>query len=703
MPDLLHVTYAQTGASTTSDRLGMREMQARAYARRNEQYLLIKSPPASGKSRALMFLALDKVHHQGLDKVLIAVPEMSIGSSFRDTDLVSHGFFANWHIEPRYSLCTPGSDSGKVERVLQFLQDRDAHYLLCTHATLRFAWERLKSGSLSCLDKALVAIDEFHHTSEEDGNKLGAMLADVMRRSSAHVVAMTGSYFRGDCVPILSPEAEQKFAVVTYTYYEQLNGYKYLKSLGLGYHFYRGQYLDALADVLDLSKKTIIHIPSVNSRESTKKKLNELDRILDIMGTVESVDQDTGIINVRTRDGRMLKVADLVNDGPKRVDILGYLRGIRNRDDMDIIIALGMAKEGFDWPWCEHVLTVGYRSSLTEVVQIIGRATRDCEGKTHAQFTNLIAQPDADDKDVQTAVNNLLKAISLSLLMRDVLAPNIRFKPRSDMKKGEKPEPDVIVVEDTERPLSPELKKVLEEQGVDMLTEKLVTSAPNNVGLKTAIVSDDQRELFTVGLGKLIRETFSNLTAEDQENLRLLVITKLGLMAAGDDAKPDTDTKQDPKPVLPPIIEIDDKGTGKDKNGRDNTGDGDTTIVRPNTELLKLSDRFLSTDELNIDLIAQINPFHKAYEILSKNMDAPTLKAIQTAVDMSRSTMSEEEALLLWNDVLKFTREHNCPPSNTSTDAYERRLAEALSYVRMRKAQAAARSGDAAAAGEGKA
>ena len=672
MPDLLHVTYAHTGDSITSNKLGMREMQARAYQRRNEQYLLIKSPPASGKSRALMFLALDKIHNQGLDKVLIAVPEMSIGSSFKDTDLVSHGFFADWHIDPIYSLCTPGSDSGKVDRVLKFLQDKDAHYLLCTHATLRFAWERLKDGPLSCLNKALIAIDEFHHTSEEDGNKLGAMLADVMQRSAAHVVAMTGSYFRGDSVPILSPDAEQKFAVVTYTYYEQLNGYKYLKSLGLGYHFYRGQYLDAIADVLDLSKKTIIHIPSVNSRESTKKKLDELDRILDIMGTVESVDPNTGIINIRTRDDRMLKVADLVNDGPMRVNILGYLRGIKNRDDMDIIIALGMAKEGFDWPWCEHVLTVGYRSSLTEVVQIIGRATRDCAGKPHAQFTNLIAQPDADDKDVQTAVNNLLKAISLSLLMRDVLAPNIRFRPRSDMKEGEEPEQNVIIIDDSKRPLSPELKKILEEQGVDMITEKLITSAPDNIGLKTAIVNNDQRELFTTGLGKLIKETFSNLTADDQECLRELVITKLGLMAD----KPDPE----PKPVLPPLIEVDE---GKDtKTGIE---DGEAT-VRSNTEFLK--QRFLNTDELNIDLIAKINPFHEAYEILSKNLDTRTFKAIQTAVDMSRSPMSEEEALLLWNEVCKFTREHGCPPSPTSTDAYERRLAEALAYVRIRKAEA---------------
>ena len=62
-----------------------------------------------------------------------------------------------------------------------------------------------------------------------------------------------------------------------------------------------------------------------------------------------------------------------------------------DRDYVDIIIALGMAKEGFDWIWCEHALTIGYRSSLTEIVQIIGRATRDAPGKTRARFTNLIA------------------------------------------------------------------------------------------------------------------------------------------------------------------------------------------------------------------------------------------------------------------------------------------------------------------------
>lgn len=123
---------------------------------------------------------------------------------------------------------------------------------------------------LHAFNNTLVAIDEFHHVSADENSRLGGLIDVLMKQSTAHIVAMTGSYFRGDTLPILTPEDEALFTKVTYTYYEQLNGYQFLKSLGIGYHFYQGQYFDALPDVLDLLKKTIIHIPNVNSSESVK-------------------------------------------------------------------------------------------------------------------------------------------------------------------------------------------------------------------------------------------------------------------------------------------------------------------------------------------------------------------------------------------------------------------------------------------------
>src|ERR1700737_1434751 len=102
---------AQTGKSTKATELGMRTMQERVYERRGEQYLLIKSPPASGKSRALMFVALDKLHSQNVKKAIIVVPERSIGGSFADEPLSRFGFFADWEVKPRWNLCNaPGVD-----------------------------------------------------------------------------------------------------------------------------------------------------------------------------------------------------------------------------------------------------------------------------------------------------------------------------------------------------------------------------------------------------------------------------------------------------------------------------------------------------------------------------------------------------------------------------------------------------------------
>src|SRR5215208_6780634 len=87
------VSYARNGTSTKANALGMRPMQERAYERRGEQYLLIKSPPASGKSRALMFIALDKLQNQGIRQAIIVVPERAIGASFHDEPLSKYGFW----------------------------------------------------------------------------------------------------------------------------------------------------------------------------------------------------------------------------------------------------------------------------------------------------------------------------------------------------------------------------------------------------------------------------------------------------------------------------------------------------------------------------------------------------------------------------------------------------------------------------------
>jgi superfamily II DNA or RNA helicase len=635
MQNTVNVTYAQTGQSSKTNEFGMREMQAKAYASRDEQYLLLKAPPASGKSRALMFIALDKLEKQGLKKVIVAVPERSIGGSFAPTLLSKDGFFTDWKPNQLYNLCTPGTDgnTGKVDAFKKFMSN-DEKILICTHATLRFAFEQIDTASFN---DTLLAIDEFHHVSADVDNRLGEVLRSVIKNTNAHVVAMTGSYFRGDANPVLMPEDEEKFAKVSYNYYEQLNGYTFLKSLGIGYHFYQGKYTSAIGEILDTDKKTILHIPSPNAGESTKDKYQEVDTIIDIIGNVDHIDNETGVIYVKRHgDNKIIKVADLVTDTRNRDNIQNYLRDMKSVDDMDLIIALGMAKEGFDWPFCEHALTVGYRGSLTEIIQIIGRCTRDSNNKTHAQFTNLIAQPDAADGEVKNSVNSMLKAITASLLMEQVLAPNFKFKTK--LSDDDKAEAGEIKIRGFKTPSSKRVKDIIEAD----LNDLKATILQDDTMLKAMPGNLDPEVINKILIPKIIKLKYPDLSDDEIDQLRQHV-------------------------VVDSVI----------KNGEIKEV-GDKRFVR-------MADKFINIDDLHIDLIDKVNPFQKAFEILSKSVTTKVLKVIQDTIEKTRIDMTVEEAYILWNKIKEFVTENKREPNINSVNQQEVRMAQAIILLKEEK------------------
>lgn len=672
------VTYAQTGNSTKSNELGMRAMQERAFEKRGEQYLLIKSPPASGKSRALMFIALDKLQNQGLKQAIVVVPEKSIGSSFNDEPLSKFGFWADWTVQPKWNLCnSPGTDGGKVKSVGAFLES-DASVLVCTHATFRFAVDKF---GVEAFDNWLIAVDEFHHVSANPDNKLGQHLADFISRDKVHLVAMTGSYFRGDAKAVLSPEDEAKFDSVTYTYYEQLNGYQYLKTLDIGYFFYSGSYADDILQVIDPNEKTILHIPNVNSRESTKDKRREVEHIIDALGDWQGTDPQTGFQIVKTPEGRVLKIADLVDDeSVKRDRVSAALKDPAhkdNRDYVDIIIALGMAKEGFDWIWCEHALTVGYRASLTEIVQIIGRATRDAKGKSRARFTNLIAEPDASEEAVTEAVNDTLKAIAASLLMEQVLAPRFNFTPKNaksgpvegfdygesgyDPNKAniglnEEQGSFQIEIKGLKEPKSKEGKRICQED----LNEVITAFVQDKTTIERGLFDEElvPEELTQVRMGKIVATKFPELESEDQEAVRQHAIAALNL------------TQKAKEITLS-------GGNNDDKPG------GNTALI---DGVRKFA---MDVRELDIDMIDWINPFGEAYAILAKTMSEESLKTISAIISAKKIKLTPEEARDLARRALKFKQERGRRPSLTSSDAWEKKMAEGVDYLKRMKQEAA--------------
>jgi superfamily II DNA or RNA helicase len=675
------VTYAQDGTSTRPNALGMRPMQERAYQKRGEQYLLIKSPPASGKSRALMFIALDKLENQKLKQAIIVVPEKAIGSSFHNEPLSQFGFWADWQVKPKWNLCdAPGTDGGKVDAMQKFLAN-DAKVLVCTHATFRFAVDKF---GIEVFDDRLIAVDEFHHVSANPDNKLGDHIRQLMTRDKTHIVAMTGSYFRGDAVAVLHPDDESKFDTITYTYYEQLNGYQYLKQLDIGYYFYTNSYTDTIMQVLNPNEKTILHIPNVNSRESTKQKIREVEHIIDELGEWQGTDPNTGFQLVKTADGKILKIADFVDDDPtKRDKVATALKDPTHKNDrdyIDIIIALGMAKEGFDWIWCEHALTIGYRSSLTEIIQIIGRATRDAPGKTRARFTNLIAEPDASEAAVTEAVNDTLKAIAASLLMEQVLAPRFEFKPKRPDNQatpgfdygeggydplkcnvGVNPETGQIQLEikGLAEPKSPEAERICRED----LTELVTAFVQDKPTIERGLFDEElvPEELTQVRMGKIIKEKFPNLEEEDREAIRQHAIAALNLVQQA-------------------------KKTMNESSGVYSTSSSDGEVAK-NTALIDGVRQFaLSVTELDMDLIDRINPFGEAYAILAKSMSEERLKQVAAVIAAKRVNLSVEEARELAKRALRFKQEKGRLPSLTAADPWEKRMAEGIAFL-QRKVQ----------------
>ena len=600
---------------------------------------------------------MTNLYNQGIKRVIVAVPEKSIGRSFKNTNLTNNGFFADWTVTPYFNLTDVKNENDKKGRFIEFFHQDSAKILICAHATLRNGVKELDD---EMFNDTLLAIDEFHHTSADADSNLGDVVRRVMNNSTGHIVAMTGSYFRGDGIPVMRAEDEARFFPVTYNYYQQLNGYKYLKNLILGYHFYHGSYLDHINEVLDTRKKTIIHIPSVNQRAATGLgKFQETAEIMNSIGTLDHKDYNTGIYYIKTPDGRMLKVADLVEDDHKERNMVqGYLQRMKSKDDVDIIIALGTAKEGFDWQWCEMCLTIGVRGSLTEVIQIIGRCTRDCEGKETARFINMIAMPEAEQAEVKVAVNDFLKAITASLLMEQVMAPSWKFKTARDYDDNNNNDLAHTIIVEGLKPLSSVKTKTIVESQLDDLKASILQ---DDMVVKAISGSTTAETITKYLVPKIIRERYPDLTEGEVEEVRQHVL--LDTIVKGSDI-------------------VDDKGnpiTIENNQNEEQESEGN--------RLIKIANRFINIDKLSINLIDTINPFQRAYEVISKSVDAKTLKVIQDSISEQKYDMTLEQAIILFKGPLKkYVEEHDGNlPSVDAPDPKIRELAIAFQKIKNLK------------------
>ncbi len=317
---------------------------------------------------------------------------------------------------------------------------------------------------------------------------------------------------------------------------------------------------------------------------------------------------------------------------------------------------------------------MGYRSSLTEIIQIIGRATRDAQGKTHARFTNLIAEPNVEEEAVVDAVNDTLKAIAASLLMEQVLAPKFNFTPKNSHsvpaegfdygENGYDPAATnvgfnestgqfQIVIKGLVEPKSSEAQRICQED----LNEVITAFVQDKTALERGLFDEEMvpEELTQVRMGKIVKDKYPELDDEDQEAVRQHAITALNLT----------------------------------QKAKERVNTGDDTIQSGNTALIDGVRKFaMDVRDLDIDLIDHINPFSEAYAILAKAMNEDSLKQVAAVIAAKRINLSLDEARELAKRALKFKQERGRLPSLIAQDPWEKRMAEGIAFLQRKTMEA---------------
>jgi hypothetical protein len=301
-------------------------------------------------------------------------------------------------------------------------------------------------------------------------------------------------------------------------------------------------------------------------------------------------------------------------------------------------------------------LTIGVRGSLTEVIQIIGRCTRDCEGKETARFVNMIAMPEAEQAEVKVAVNDFLKAITASLLMEQVMAPSWKFKTIKDENDPNGDLAHTIVVEGL-KPLSSDKTKTIVESQLDDLKAAILQ---DDMVVKALSGSTTAETITQHLIPKVIRERYPELSDGEVEEVRQRVL--LDTIVKGNDI-------------------VDDKGNAISMNSSDEEQPSE------GNRLLKIANRFINIDKLSINLIDNINPFQRAYEVISKSVDAPTLKIIQDTIAEQKFDLTLEQAITIFKGPLKkYVAEHEGKvPSIDDPNPQVREMAAALQMIKNLK------------------
>jgi hypothetical protein len=419
----------------------MREWQGEAFdLLKMARYMILNAPMGSGKSWLMCLLSAYKMKQDDKLRCIIAVPQTIIANGFAEANLLMpDGEKLPWIAQ--HNLCSEQPNEGTIAYVIKWLEGPYGFFgdrvLLCSHATLVAVYKRLKeTNQRELLNNLLLWVDEAHHLKNASiegfenavvSNGIGELVTYAQNQPSIQVGLATASFFRGDRLSLLTEEMEKKFSRYNLPYDKYLASMEHLQSFSFDFLLCGPDYPKAIEKLIKSRKgKDIIYIPPVNSRHSTGDKYEEVYSIIDKYHKVyggKIVDTADGLTSLIRKDSSF-KICDLV-DERRRSEKKDYIGAIKDKDDLDAIIALGMFKEGANWIWADRSIVVAPRDSLTDVIQMVGRLFRDAEGKKHVEVIQLLpfSLDQQNEGEFKSNLNNYLKAIYASLILENVLHP----------------------------------------------------------------------------------------------------------------------------------------------------------------------------------------------------------------------------------------------------------------------------------------
>ncbi|WDE98528.1 integrase repeat-containing protein [Lentisphaera profundi] len=456
----MHIRISEDKKLSKLESNGLRPFQNQVYEHRDEKIIVINAMTGAGKSICSQTIALYKLAEEQVKRVIIAVPQKSIGVNFREYPVKAFEHAEKYHV----SLdLIDGTDT--TSRLKQFFKSGTG-ICICTHASLVSA-----QVNVDQFDDCLLVIDEAHHVSASEDlmNHLGISVNNCMS-SKGHTVLMTATPFRSDAASIVPSGFDYASSFFSIT--EFLSSCKHLRGINTEFDLHEcDSYLDRINEI-DFSRKTAIYIPVTGSYESRdvfdkNSKENHISSVMEKIGIPKGRDEFG--FYLLERKGRLLRVADLVNDeGPQQA----ALDDTRKTGECDIVLSMSKAKEGWDYPCIEQVVIIGARGSLSDTLQMIGRGVRDYEAKETCYVRILAQIADVESEEVREQTARFLKTVYCAQLLEDIMIPAKLFNlKRIPKENGE------------QENILPAVKEAIEDPAINARIGEAMRNLPTSIQL----------------------------------------------------------------------------------------------------------------------------------------------------------------------------------------------------------------------------